>query len=438
MCRWTFRPANDEKLDQQRLRHGRELIKMFVNAGADVNLLDSKGRSALSMALQANDTETVRLLLAAGALLPSPNADLPEACLRLVNVARQAETVLVPSSSSAGASSSPSAGARRSSLATGFFVASPTYASLRAQECVLQELGKIEFNGRRCLLQGYADAERVAVQLIEPEASANPGAVITVNFDKLFIRCHAGECERALVHSGTLKCPQCLAVAYCCESCRKEDAAVHAEACNALELPVVVQEADMRRHMLGKMLVWACTMGDVDMLERELQRVGMRDSNIDMLGDQNGNILNLLHLACSCGHANLVAALARHGADVNRLRDSDCATPLVVATEHQHIGCIDALASHGADMNRLTLKGFSPLVFAVHKDKLEAVKALVRNGAQVDSKACRMAVDEDRLDCLRVLLEANGSFLAEALRHAERFSFRCPKVLAALRKEVEK
>jgi ankyrin repeat protein len=57
-----------------------------------------------------------------------------------------------------------------------------------------------------------------------------------------------------------------------------------------------------------------------------------------------------LHAASQNGHAAVVCALVRAGADVNAASGNGC-TPLFRACENGQIGCVEALLHSGADLN---------------------------------------------------------------------------------------
>jgi ankyrin repeat protein len=94
-----------------------------------------------------------------------------------------------------------------------------------------------------------------------------------------------------------------------------------------------------------------------------------------------------------CGLSGLEALLAA-GAKVDQRRRTDRMTPLMVASDNNDLEAVRALLRHGADPN---LRGgqydFSPLRIAVMRamskgrpDQLEVVKALVAAGADVNQR----------------------------------------------------
>lgn len=67
-----------------------------------------------------------------------------------------------------------------------------------------------------------------------------------------------------------------------------------------------------------------------------------------------------LHLAASCGHAEMTSALIDNGADVNR-RDHRGETLLHLSAFFQHLNCMAALIEGDADVTARDRDGNTPL-----------------------------------------------------------------------------
>jgi len=86
-----------------------------------------------------------------------------------------------------------------------------------------------------------------------------------------------------------------------------------------------------------------------------------------------------LHWATSGGHKEIVALFIERGADVNAENNS-AMTPLGFADRDGHTEIIELLRQHGATM------GTQPLIQAVTVQKLDRVKSLLAEGAEVNVK----------------------------------------------------
>ena len=88
-----------------------------------------------------------------------------------------------------------------------------------------------------------------------------------------------------------------------------------------------------------------------------------------------------LHIAAKSGNADVVAALVKAGGDVTAATTSG-ATAMHFAAKAGNPAAIVALADAGADVNaRESGWGQTPLVFAAEYDRAEAIRALLRRGA---------------------------------------------------------
>lgn len=98
-----------------------------------------------------------------------------------------------------------------------------------------------------------------------------------------------------------------------------------------------------------------------------------------------------LLVACEEGNAAKVRQLLKEGVDPNAARTSG-ASALLYATAGRHTEVLSLLLDAKADPNK-TLAGLSPLFLAAENGDIDAVKLLIRAGANVNAKL--HAVDED-------------------------------------------
>ncbi|KAA0145804.1 hypothetical protein FNF29_08383 [Cafeteria roenbergensis] len=87
------------------------------------------------------------------------------------------------------------------------------------------------------------------------------------------------------------------------------------------------------------------------------------------------------------GHDAVVRLLVEDGADVNKARTDDGATPLFIACQEGHDAVVRLLVEAGADVNKATTDdGTTPLFIACQEGHDAVVRLLVEAGADV-SKA---------------------------------------------------
>lgn len=123
-----------------------------------------------------------------------------------------------------------------------------------------------------------------------------------------------------------------------------------------------------------------------------------------------------LHIAASKNSTDLVELFIKYHANVN-LRNEWGETPLHVAAYYgANESLIDALVMAGASVNKTnglnswTAPG-SPLHIAAQRGHLNSIKALLKNGAEInllnekDETAVMMAVKNDQIAVLKLLLE---------------------------------
>jgi ankyrin repeat protein len=82
------------------------------------------------------------------------------------------------------------------------------------------------------------------------------------------------------------------------------------------------------------------------------------------------------------GHAEVVEALARAGADCNQATVNS-RSPLWIASLNGHLRCVEVLLKERADVNKAKDTGTTPLYMASENGHRDVVDALLRGGADV-------------------------------------------------------
>ena len=106
-----------------------------------------------------------------------------------------------------------------------------------------------------------------------------------------------------------------------------------------------------------------------------------------------------LHYASAQGSLRVVHSLVRHGVNVNEPSGApDYAfTPIMWAAVHGHVAVVHALAAAGAVVDHVTHLGTTAIKASVQNGQVEAVRALVQLGVDVNRVAPQLEVAETYL-----------------------------------------
>jgi ankyrin repeat protein len=90
--------------------------------------------------------------------------------------------------------------------------------------------------------------------------------------------------------------------------------------------------------------------------------------------DKNGQAP--IHIACDCGHNNLIRFVLGRGADVNLKAASDDATPLMLACKEGNTETVRILIDGGARLFERNRAGHSAIHYAAQGDHIDCVRAI--------------------------------------------------------------
>lgn len=125
-----------------------------------------------------------------------------------------------------------------------------------------------------------------------------------------------------------------------------------------------------------------------------------------------------LYEASFCCEAEAVALLLEYGADPNFEEPGLSMTPLMTVASRGKDGivCIEHLLQAKADVDKANQEGFTPLIFAIRSSSAEAVKVLLKAGANpnVQTKGGKPAlywalVDRDNHEIVAALIKAGAN-----------------------------
>ena len=122
---------------------------------------------------------------------------------------------------------------------------------------------------------------------------------------------------------------------------------------------------------------WAAHHGDVDLLNRLIAAGGAVQA-------MNRYGVTPIWEAASNGHAGVVKALLRGGADPNTTRGDSGETILMIAARSGHVDVLQRLVAHGANVNvRERIREQTALMWAAAEQHPEVVRLLVEAGAEI-------------------------------------------------------
>jgi hypothetical protein len=122
---------------------------------------------------------------------------------------------------------------------------------------------------------------------------------------------------------------------------------------------------------------------------RELETPNVKMFGLNMLVSEYGDplITNIISMMNNNSETefNLIYYLVSHGADVNKVNPNSVIsiTPLIKAIMRDNASVAYYLVVHGVDVNKPDRRGRTPLMYAAEGGKVDFVRMLLNNGANV-------------------------------------------------------
>uniref|UniRef100_A0A8C6DUZ9 Ankyrin repeat domain-containing protein 7 n=1 Tax=Moschus moschiferus TaxID=68415 RepID=A0A8C6DUZ9_MOSMO len=158
----------------------------------------------------------------------------------------------------------------------------------------------------------------------------------------------------------------------------------------------------------------AATVGSV----HKVQHVLLLGKN--GLNDRDKKNRTALHLACACGHSEVVTLLLERKCLVD-LCDAENKTALMKAVECQEEECATLLLEHGADPNVMDVSGNTALHYAVFSQNVSLAAKLLSYDANIEARnkynltPLLLAINENREQMVEFLVKKGANINASSL-----------------------
>lgn len=144
--------------------------------------------------------------------------------------------------------------------------------------------------------------------------------------------------------------------------------------------------------VLSLMVMWrsVAVCGEIHEAVKGNESVKVKDlirQNPDLVANKDEDGFTPLHLAAANGYQQIVEFLLSTKAEVNA-RDNAGSTPLhqAAAAEGHSGDVLELLLAHGAAVNAADRQGLTPLHYATLANNRDAVKVLLKHGANANAK----------------------------------------------------
>lgn len=129
---------------------------------------------------------------------------------------------------------------------------------------------------------------------------------------------------------------------------------------------------------------------------------------------------NMLHLAAKFSQKDIVPFLVKNGCKINAL-DSEKLTPLLISVINDDSDVLETLLKNGAEIEKKNDVGQTPVFFAIERFSNSALQTLIDKKANIEVKDSKnrtpflFAYEIDNFDAATSLLKAGGSFPRQQL-----------------------
>ncbi|XP_015109906.1 protein TANC2 isoform X2 [Diachasma alloeum] len=379
-----------------------EMVSLLLEFGADVELTNSQGCTALSLASSRGHCDVVRLLAGAGASLG--HADIAGQC-PLVHAARHGRFPVVgyllacdwsiPPSESQIERSDTASEISREEAAQQAVVAAASQGHESVVEYLL-DMAKVNIDeadtliGETALTIASAHGSTATVSALLARG-ANPTAVNSKELSPLMLAAREG-------HWGTA------------ERLLQFDSSSSRGSAEG-DVPGLLLE--QRDNMGRTALMIAASEGHTNLIDLFLEKGAVLEG-VDKEG------LTALGWACVRGRISAVQCLLDHGADIGA-NDKTGRTPLDLAAFQGNPKLVQLLLERGAAVEHVDLNGMRPLDRAIGCRNVPVVQCFLRRGAKLGPATWAMA--QGKPDVLLILLnklleDGNVLYRKERLKEA--------------------
>ena len=354
-----------------------QVVVLLLEKGANVNLSDPEGITALHIAAKLGHLEVVRLLLDQGAEINKQKLNGATALYVAAQDARTAQVVSLLVERGADVNT-----VSHESGSTPLMEAS-YFGRLNVVRLLLNSRADASMrnpiDGSTALyLAAQNGLEAIVELLLDARASVND-VKSDDNTTALFEATRAGHfgVMALLLERGAPVDQSCtdqeISALYCAAQTSKIP-----EMCLLLNHGACVDSCPMVNGFGITVLMAAAFEGSVRVMTVLLER----GANLNRVGE-NGD--SAIHLAAFGGHPGAVSLLIQYRADINVRRSSDGTTPLFAAAAQGHFSTVDTLIRAGASLSTAsTVTGSFPLMAATVKNHYEVVKHLLHFEADVN------------------------------------------------------
>ncbi|EWC45743.1 hypothetical protein DRE_05080 [Drechslerella stenobrocha 248] len=152
----------------------------------------------------------------------------------------------------------------------------------------------------------------------------------------------------------------------------------------------------------------------------ECLEVLSRSPSVDLKAKDGINERNALHEASNAGRLSIISTLLSKGVDVGQ-SDAYGRLPLHYAAMHGHVGILEALlAANPKTLDSMDLDNFTPLIHALHHNKISSIELLIAHKARTNPTSDKdyiplnLACQHGLVEIADILLKNGAEILPDA------------------------